>query len=144
MKIAVDAMGGDNPPGPVIGAVDLALESNLDVDFLLTGPRGKCYVEVKSITLVQDGKGLFPDGITARGARHVRELEALANQGHNAAVVFVVQRQDVQYIRPHDRADPRFGRALREAAASGVMVLAFRCSVSLTGIQIGCMIPMNL
>jgi len=100
------------------------------LDFRLDGPAGTCYVEVKSVTLVEDGVGLFPDAPTIRGRRHIRELMEIVAQGHRAAAVFVIQRDDAHSFAPHDTADPDLGRVLREAAAAGVEVHAFRCRVT--------------
>ncbi len=98
-------------------------------DFLLEGPGGACLVEAKSVTLVQDGIGLFPDAPTPRGMRHVRELAQVARGGMAGCVLFVVQRPDDDALAPNDDDDPAFGRALREAAEAGVAVLAYRCDV---------------
>lgn len=114
-------------------------------DLLLRGPGINLIVETKSITLVEGGVGLFPDAPTQRGARHVRELAAhVAARRGRAAVAFVVQRPDVNAVSPHDRVDPTFGRALREAVADGVELLAFRCAVTLEGIRIASPIPVAL
>jgi sugar fermentation stimulation protein A len=103
-------------------------ESRLDLR--LDGPAGTCYIETKSVTLVTDGVGLFPDAPTIRGVKHLGSLSQALAAGHRAAVVFVVQRFDAQAFAPHDTADPAFGAALRRAAALGVEVLAHRCRVT--------------
>ena len=100
------------------------------LDFRLQGTSGACWVEVKSVTLVEDGVARFPDAPTARGARHLRELEAAVSGGERAAVVFVIQRPDARHFVPHDRADAAFGAALREAAGAGVGIYAWTCDVS--------------
>ena len=97
-------------------------ESRLDL--MLEGPNGRCYVETKSVTLVVDGVGLFPDAPTERGAKHMRSLDQAVAQGHRAAVVFVVQRPDVAAFAPHDTADPNFGSAVRHSLSCGVEVFA--------------------
>ena len=117
-------------------------ESRLDL--ALEGPTGRCYVEVKSVTLVQDGYGLFPDAPTLRGQRHVAELARAVAAGHRAAVVFVVQRGDAAAFRPHDAADPAFGAALRRAAAAGVEVYAYRCAVTLRAVVLADPLPVCL
>ncbi len=99
-------------------------------DLLLEGPLGPCYVETKSVTLIQDGRALFPDARTERGARHMRELAELAEAGTDTAVVFVVQRADVVEFAPHWQSDPHFGWELVAARKSGVRVLAYRCKVT--------------
>ena len=100
------------------------------LDFWLEGPVGVCWVEVKSVTLVEDGVARFPDAPTARGVRHLRELMAVVRGGEQAAIVFVIQRPDAHRFVPHDRADAAFGVALREAANSSVDVYALACEVS--------------
>jgi sugar fermentation stimulation protein A len=115
------------------------------IDFLLEGPaRRPCLVEVKSITLVVDGLGCFPDAVTARGRRHLRELAAVVEAGYRAAVVFVVQRDDATGMRPHDESDPEFGRALREVAGQGVEVYAYGCDVDAGRIEIEGALPVHL
>ena len=117
-------------------------ESRLDLR--LQGPPGLCYVETKSVTLVVDGVGLFPDAPTTRGAKHVRSLAQAVRAGHRAAVVFVVQRDDAHALRPHDEADPDFGAALRESIAAGVEAYAYNCQVTETGITLDRKLPVLL
>jgi sugar fermentation stimulation protein A len=116
------------------------------IDFRLGGAAGVCWVEVKSVTLVDEPGRVarFPDAPTARGARHVRELTAAVSRGQQAAVVFVVQRADALRFAPHDRADADFGSALREAADAGVGVYAWTCGVSLWAIAIDRQIPVEM
>lgn len=114
-------------------------------DFLLAGPgRAPCLVEVKSITLVVNGLGCFPDAVTERGRRHVKELAEAVSAGHRAAVVFCVQRDDAVGVRPHDESDPGFGRALRAAAQSGVEVYAYACRVEPGRVEISHQLPVRL
>lgn len=113
-------------------------------DFLLEGPQGRCLVEVKSVTLVVEGTALFPDAPTVRGARHLETLMAAQRQGYQAAVVFIVQRADAHVFMPNDGADPTFGATLRQAAALGVEVYAYRCRVAETEIHIADAIPVRL
>ncbi|MSQ17023.1 MAG: DNA/RNA nuclease SfsA [Dehalococcoidia bacterium] len=103
-------------------------ESRLDLR--LDGPSGTCYIETKSVTLVNDGVALFPDAPTVRGVKHLGSLSQAVAAGHRAAVMFVVQRSDAQAFAPNDVADPAFGAALRRTAALGVEVLAHRCQVT--------------
>ncbi|MBI4234564.1 MAG: DNA/RNA nuclease SfsA [Chloroflexi bacterium] len=100
------------------------------LDLLLSGAQGHCLLEVKSVTLVVDGVGLFPDAPTARGRRHLLALARGVEQGYRAAVLFVIQRADASAFAPNDTADPAFGEALREAHRHGVEVYAHRCKVS--------------
>lgn len=114
------------------------------LDFRLDGNGGPCLVEVKSVTLVEDGVGLFPDAPTERGRRHLKTLAAAAESGARAAVVFVVQRGDAQAFSPHDEADPAFSQTLRQVVARGVEAYAYGCQVDLEGIAIAGELPVLL
>ena len=103
-------------------------ESRFDFSFRKDGK--SCLLEVKGVTLEDDGVCAFPDAPTERGARHLRELTDAAKEGYGAYVLFVIQMADVKYLRPHDETDPAFGKALREAAENGVTVLAMDCAVT--------------
>lgn len=114
------------------------------LDLLLEGPSDLCYVEVKSVTLVEAGIALFPNAPTARGRKHVDSLISAVEQGHRAAIIFVVQREDAARLRPNDAADREFGRSLREAAKKGVEVYGYRCRVSRKAVEIDSPIPVFL
>jgi sugar fermentation stimulation protein A len=116
------------------------------LDFLLEADRGAdaCLVEVKSVTLVEDGIGYFPDAVTERGTRHLRELRHARQQGQRAAVVFVVQRGDAEAFAPHDESDPRFGEMLREVVRDGVEAYAYNCQVSLEEVVLDGRVPVML
>ena len=109
-------------------------DSRYDFSFVKDGRR--CFLEVKGCTLEHDGVCAFPDAPTERGARHIRGLTEAAGEGHGAYILFVIQMPDVKYIRPHDETDPEFGRALREAAANGVQVIAMDCAVDVDRIEV--------
>jgi len=114
-------------------------------DFRLEAPgRLPFLVEVKSITLVVEGLGCFPDAVTLRGRRHVDELASAVAEGYRAAVLFVVQRDDAQGMRPHDESDPGFGQALRDAAGQGVEVYAYACRVEPGNVEIAGRLPVHL
>lgn len=89
-----------------------------------------CFLEVKGVTLEQDGICAFPDAPTQRGTKHLRELAELARQGYGAYVLFVIQMADVKYLQPNDATDPAFGTALRQAYDAGVQILAMDCTVT--------------
>ena len=103
-------------------------DSRFDFSFTLNGKQ--CFLEVKGVTLENDGICAFPDAPTERGAKHLRGLAQAAKDGYGAYVLFVIQMADVKYLHPNDVTDPNFGTALREAAASGVTVLAMDCAVT--------------
>ena len=94
-------------------------------DFLLTDREEKCLLEVKSCTLVEGGRALFPDAPTERGRRHILDLIEARRKGYRACVLFLVQRTDAQRFSPNDAMDPEFGRTLRRAATEGVEVYAY-------------------
>lgn len=114
------------------------------IDFLLEGAAPPCLLEVKSVTLLQDGQALFPDGPTARGRRHLEELARARAEGWRVAVVFVVQRPDALAFGPNDATDPQFGRVLRQVAREGVEVYAYRCRVTLDWMEAAEEIPVML
>ena len=99
-------------------------------DFSFTKNGKSCFLEVKGVTLENDGICAFPDAPTTRGAKHLRELTKLAQEGFGAYVLFVIQMSDVKYLHPNDTTDPDFGSALRDAAAAGVQILAMDCKVT--------------
>ena len=116
--------------------------SRFDFSFVKDGKR--CFLEVKGVTLENDGVCAFPDAPTERGAKHLRELTAAARQGYGAYVLFVVQMADVKYLHPNDATDPAFGKALREASAAGVAVLAMDCAVTPRSMTLRLPIPVRL
>lgn len=90
-----------------------------------------CYVEVKNVTAAVDGGiGYFPDAVTTRGSKHLRELMEVVRDGGRGVIFFCVQRGDVAEVRPADPIDPVYGRTLREALAAGVEALAYRAEIS--------------
>ena len=103
-------------------------DSRFDFSFLKDGKR--CFLEVKGVTLENDGVCSFPDAPTERGVKHLQGLTAAVDAGYGAFVLFVVQMADMKYLRPNDDTDPAFGEALRIAAESGVTVLAMDCAVT--------------
>ena len=117
-------------------------DSRFDFSFLKDGRR--CFLEVKGVTLENDGVCAFPDAPTDRGARHLRGLTELAREGFGAYALFVVQMADVQYLHPNDATDPQFGAALREAAGNGVTVLAMDCRVTEDTMEISSPVPVVL
>jgi sugar fermentation stimulation protein A len=118
-------------------------EEGSRVDIVLESPRRKrCYVEVKNVTAAASrGIALFPDSVSERGARHLRELMRLKASGERPVQFYCVQREDVTEVRPADAIDPEYGRTLREALAAGVEVFAYRARVTPGEIRIEQRIP---
>ena len=113
-------------------------------DFSFTKDGKQCFLEVKGVTLENDGICAFPDAPTERGAKHLRGLTEAAREGYGTYVLFVIQMTDVKYLHPNDATDPEFGKALREAAANGVEVLAVDCDVTVDEMNIGKFVPVRL
>ena len=103
-------------------------DSRFDFSFVKDGKT--CFLEVKGVTLEDEGVCAFPDAPTQRGAKHLRGLTRAAAEGFGAYVLFVIQMRPVRYLRPHQERDPEFARALRQAAAGGVTILAMDCRVT--------------
>lgn len=103
-------------------------DSRFDFAFTLDGK--PCFLEVKGVTLENDGICAFPDAPTQRGVKHLNGLAQAASDGYGAYVLFVIQMENVKYLHPNDDTDPAFGAALRHAAAAGVQVLAVDCQVT--------------
>lgn len=100
------------------------------IDLLLEGPTGRCFVEVKNVTLVEDGRALFPDAVTTRGQKHLQELMRVVREGDRGVIFFTVQRSDGNSVSPADTIDPEYGRLLRLALENGVEALAYRALVT--------------
>ena len=103
---------------------------NSRFDFAFQKDGRACFMEVKGVTLENDGICAFPDAPTARGAKHLRELIRSVEAGYDAYVLFVIQMKDVEHLHPNDATDPVFSEALRQAARAGVKVLAMECQVT--------------
>ena len=117
-------------------------DSRFDFSFTLDGK--PCFLEVKGVTLENEGVCAFPDAPTERGAKHLRGLQNCVEEGYGGYVLFVIQMSDVKYLHPNDVTDPNFGRSLREAAAAGVQVLAVDCTVTEDTMTIGRFVPVQL
>lgn len=114
------------------------------LDLFLEGHDPPCFIETKSVTLVEDGRALFPDAPTLRGVKHLNTLIHARSEGYRAAAMFVIQRGDAEDFTPYDDADPLFGQTLRQAAGSGVEILAYRCAVTTGEITLAGRIPVLL
>lgn len=103
---------------------------NSRFDFKLSSGQGDTYyLEVKGVTLEEEGKAMFPDAPTERGCKHLLELIEVKKQGMGAGVLFLIQMEQIDYFTPHDEMDAAFGKALRSASKSGVDIFAYNCRV---------------
>jgi sugar fermentation stimulation protein A len=114
------------------------------LDFVADLGERLLFLEVKSVTWVEDGVALFPDGVTSRGRRHLGELAHLAAQGHDAWQVFVVQRGDALSFRPAAAVDPAYARELARVAALGVKILVLQEKVAPPKITLAETLPFDL
>lgn len=117
-------------------------DSRFDFSFDLHGK--KCFLEVKGVTLEENGVCAFPDAPTQRGVKHLRGLAAAVAEGYGAYVLFVIQMKNVAHLHPNDRTDPAFGEALRQAQRAGVTVLAVDCTVTEEEMTIADAVPVKL
>lgn len=113
------------------------------IDWLLSGPPGRAYVEIKNVTLVRGRVAAFPDAVTARGARHLAELERVVASGDRGVLLFHVARMDADVVTSADDVDPAYGRALRHAIANGVEVIAYRSVVTPTAVTLAERLPVS-
>jgi sugar fermentation stimulation protein A len=109
------------------------------------GARPACYIEVKSVTLLRGaGVAAFPDAVSQRGSKHLRELIGMVRQGYRAVLFFCVQRVDAEVIEPARDIDPIYANTLATAVQQGVEVLAYRAQLSPTEITLTTRLPFRL
>lgn len=118
-------------------------EERSRIDLLLEEP-GLCYVEVKNVTLVEGDVARFPDAVTTRGQKHLRELMAMVKSGARGVNFFVVQHAAARSVSPADAIDPAYGKLLRQAAAAGVEIIAYQASVTPAEIALSRRLPVVL
>ena len=117
-------------------------DSRIDFSFQKDGK--PCLLEVKGVTLEEDGICSFPDAPTLRGAKHLKELSQAVSAGYKAYVLFVIQMEDAACLRPHWERDPTFSQALVDAASAGVEILAYDCQVTPSTMEIRNPVPVKL
>jgi len=100
------------------------------LDFLLSGGRRSCYIEVKNVTLAQAGVAYFPDAVTERGQKHLRDLQEIVRHGHRGVILFLVQRMDAERFMPARFIDPEYARLLSESRENGVEIVVCQALVT--------------
>ncbi len=106
-------------------------DENSRIDFLLTGDKlPACYIEVKSVTLLQNGQGYFPDAITQRGQKHLRELTIIAKEGKKAILLFAVMHSGIQQVSAAAHIDKQYASLLQQAIECGVEVICYQADIS--------------
>ena len=114
-------------------------------DFYVEDEEGNsAYIEVKGVTLEDEGVVRFPDAPTERGVKHINELTEVLEGGHHAYIIFVIQMREMKEFRPNDDAHPAFGKALRAAVQKGVKILAYECFVSRDSMKIDKPVKVNI
>ena len=146
-RLVAEALAGPGLPGlpPLLShRSEITLPGGGRLDFAADLGDRLLFLEVKSVTWVENGVALFPDGVTSRGRRHLQELAVLATQGHEAWQVFVVQRQDAELLRPAVQIDPAYAHELASASARGVKILVLQEKVAPPEITLAETLPFDL
>lgn len=117
---------------------------NSRFDFYIEDNSRKILLEVKGVTLEQDGIVMFPDAPTERGLKHVNELISCTKKGYEAYLLFVIQMDKVKYFTPNNETHPQFGEALKKASQEGVKLLAYDCLVKPDRMEINSPVEIKL
>jgi sugar fermentation stimulation protein A len=139
-RLIAAALKGPGLPGlspPFQVRPEVTLPHGGRLDFMVQKDGRLIFIEVKSVTWVEDGVALFPDGVTSRGRRHLQELAALVKQGHSAWNIFVVQRQDAEVMAPAVKVDPAYAAELAKTAEAGVKILVLTAEIEPPEIRLG-------
>ncbi|GAM55242.1 sugar/maltose fermentation stimulation protein homolog [Vibrio ishigakensis] len=120
-------------------------KENSRIDIKLTDDaKDDCYVEVKSVTLLSDpesGLGQFPDAVTTRGQKHLRELSELAKSGQRAVLLFIVLHSGIEKVSPALHIDERYAKLLNQAQKSGVEILCYKADITVNDVKISHNLP---
>jgi len=142
------AEAANNKLIPELGPFDKLLREvqlgHSRIDFCLIRGGVSLFLEVKNVTLVEDGTALFPDAPTARGRKHLQTLMDAIDQGHRATMFYVVQREDAQRFSPAAHIDPAYAQALRRAHRAGVDIIVYGARVSPKEISLDTPLPVIL
>lgn len=117
---------------------------NSRFDFFVSDGNRKVFLEVKGVTLEENGIAMFPDAPTERGVKHIRELMQCIKDGYEAYILFVIQMKGMTAFRPNDKTHAEFGKVLREADSAGVKILAMDCIVTPDSIELDEHVPVLL
>jgi sugar fermentation stimulation protein A len=131
-RLIAAALNGPGLPGltpPWRFRPEVSLPHGGRLDFVVEKDGKLIFIEVKSVTWVEDGVALFPDGVTSRGRRHLQELASLVQQGHSAWNIFVVQRQDAKVMAPAAQIDPAYAEELARVATAGVKIVVLTTAI---------------
>jgi sugar fermentation stimulation protein A len=146
-RLVAEALAAGGLPGlPAAGQVraEVTIPAGSRLDFVLESEGKLVFLEIKSVTWVEDGVALFPDGVTSRGRRHLEHLQGLSAQGHEAWNVFVVQREDACRLRPAAAVDPAYAKTLATVAAHGVKIMVLQEKIAPPEITLASLLPFDL
>ena len=117
---------------------------NSRIDILLESDKKKCYIEVKNVSMVFDGKASFPDAVSERGTKHLLELINVVKKGDRGIMLFICQRDDATFFEPAQHIDPIYAKTLLMASKAGVEILVYKAKVSFRENKVYCKIPFYL
>ncbi len=117
---------------------------NSRIDLLLEKEGLRCFVEVKNCTLVTHGIASFPDAVTARGLKHLVELQNQIRMGDRSVMFYLIQRMDAKLFKPADQIDPAYGKELRKAHQKGVEIVVYDVNIDQDGIRLNKAIPFEI
>ncbi len=118
---------------------------NSRIDLLLSEGSSRCYVEVKNVSLLlEGGQGAFPDSVTKRGAKHLRELSKQVEAGNRAVMFYLVSRTDIERLRPAGEIDPNYAKEVELALEAGVEMIAYSTEVNDVEVIVSSRIPFSL
>jgi sugar fermentation stimulation protein A len=140
----LDGPGLPGLPPPFQFRPEVTLPHGGRLDFVVEKEGRLIFIEVKSVTWVEAGVALFPDGVTSRGRRHLQELAGLVRQGHEAWNIFVVQRHDAQVMAPAAQVDPAYAEELARAADAGVKIVVLTTEIEPPRITLVGSLPVRL
>ena len=146
-RLIAAALSGPGLPGltpPLRARPEVSLPHGGRLDFVVEKTGRLIFIEVKSVTWVEAGVALFPDGVTSRGRRHLQELADLVSQGHQAWNIFVVQRQDARAMAPAAQVDPAYAAQLARAAQAGVGIMVFATHIHPPHITLAQPLPLRV
>lgn len=143
-KAVVEWLTEKQPFGEIRVMKPECRHGNSRFDFYLETEKRKIFIEVKGVTLENDGIAMFPDAPTARGVKHLQELTNCLQQGYEAAAIFVIQFTGAKLFKPNYATHPEFAKALRAAQSAGVQVMTLECTVTPESMCIGKSVPLQL
>ncbi|MGL1930518.1 MAG: DNA/RNA nuclease SfsA [Desulfotalea sp.] len=130
-------------PGTTEIKREVTVSKGSRLDLLVYHDGIQTYVEIKNCSMADNGIAMFPDAVTARGTKHLQELVKLKEKGENAAIFFLIQREDVSKFRPAVHIDPVYAENLKIAEKAGVLILAYQAEVTPESIQIKRPLPIE-